>query len=139
MPLPDLAVVAASPSLPDQCSLACGVAIVVHGRPNKSGHPGGRNAGCPPTSPCTNEPWPALVNAPTTGDPNISVKWAGQSFLRFVAGALGSGAVREHLNSQWGAPLMFTYLADVLIYLGFGITMAACLWYVDGSLKDDAD
>jgi|SRR6516162_4254265 hypothetical protein len=59
--------------------------------------------------------------------------------LRSVAGTLGSGAVREHLNSQWGAPLMFTYLADVLIYLGFGITMAACLWYVDGSLKDDAD
>jgi hypothetical protein len=38
-----------------------------------------------------------------------------------------------------GAPLMFTYLPDVLTYLAFGIVMAVCLWYVSGSLKDDAD
>jgi len=42
-------------------------------------------------------------------------------------------------TGQWGAPLMFTYLPDVLTYLAFGVVMAACLWYVDGSLKDDAD
>jgi hypothetical protein len=59
--------------------------------------------------------------------------------LRFVAGTLGSGAVREHINRPIGAPLMFSYLPDVLTYLAFGIVMAACLWYVDGSLKDDAD
>ena len=47
--------------------------------------------------------------------------------------------MREHLNSQWGASLMFTYLPDVLIYLTFGIVMVACLWHVDGSLRDDAD
>ena len=35
--------------------------------------------------------------------------------------------------------MMFTYLPDVLAYLAFGIVMAACLWYVEGSLKDDAD
>jgi len=35
--------------------------------------------------------------------------------------------------------MMFTYLTDVLTYLAFGIAMAACIWYVDGSLKDDAD
>jgi len=34
---------------------------------------------------------------------------------------------------------MFTYLPDVLTYLAFGTVMAACLWYVNGSLKDDAD
>jgi len=34
---------------------------------------------------------------------------------------------------------MFAYLPDVLTYLVFGILMAACLWYVNGSLKDDAD
>jgi hypothetical protein len=38
-----------------------------------------------------------------------------------------------------GAPLMFTYIPDVLTYLAFGGVMAACPWYVDGSLKDDAD
>jgi len=47
--------------------------------------------------------------------------------------------VREHINRPIGAPLMFSYLPDVLTYLAFGIVMAACLWYVDGSLKDDAD
>jgi len=36
-----------------------------------------------------------------------------------------------------GALLMFTYLPDVLTFLTFGIVIAACLWYVDGSLKDD--
>jgi hypothetical protein len=34
---------------------------------------------------------------------------------------------------------MFMYLPDVLTYLAFGVVMATCLWYVDGSLKDDAD
>ena len=38
-----------------------------------------------------------------------------------------------------GAPLMFAYLPDVLTYLAFGIVMAVCLWYVDGSLKNDVD
>ena len=42
-------------------------------------------------------------------------------------------------TGQWGAPLMSTYLPEILTYLAFGILMAACLWYVDGSLKDDAD
>ena len=35
--------------------------------------------------------------------------------------------------------MMFAYLPDVLTYLAFGIVMAVCLWYVDGSLKNDAD
>jgi len=34
---------------------------------------------------------------------------------------------------------MFTHLPDVLTYLAFGIVMGVCLWYVDGSLKNDAD
>jgi hypothetical protein len=29
--------------------------------------------------------------------------------------------------------------ACALTYLAFGIVMAVCLWYVDGSLKNDAD
>jgi hypothetical protein len=33
---------------------------------------------------------------------------------------------------------MFAYLPDVLVYLTFGGVMAACLWYVDASLRDDA-
>jgi hypothetical protein len=53
--------------------------------------------------------------------------------------SLSFGARVHHSTGQWGAPSMFTYLLDVLTYLGFGIVMAACLWYVDGSLKDDAD
>jgi len=32
---------------------------------------------------------------------------------------------------------MFTYLSDVLTYLAFGILMAACLWYVDSTMKAD--
>jgi hypothetical protein len=34
---------------------------------------------------------------------------------------------------------MSSYLADILTYLAFGILMVVCLWYVDSSLKDDAD
>jgi len=34
---------------------------------------------------------------------------------------------------------MFAYLPDVLTYLIFGIVMAACLWFVDSTLRDDAD
>jgi hypothetical protein len=45
---------------------------------------------------------------------------------------------RTIATGQWGAPLMSSYL-DILTYLAFGILMAVCLWYVDGSLKDDAD
>jgi hypothetical protein len=42
-------------------------------------------------------------------------------------------------TGQLGAPLMFAYLPDVLTCLAFGIVMAACLSYVDGSPKNDAD
>jgi hypothetical protein len=31
---------------------------------------------------------------------------------------------------------MSSYLPDILTYLAFGILMAVCLWYVDGSLKE---
>jgi len=30
-------------------------------------------------------------------------------------------------------------MEDVLMYLAFGIAMVACLWFVDGSLKNDGD
>ena len=49
---------------------------------------------------------------------------------------IGGRAGTQQAN---GDAWMFTYLPDVLTYLAFGILMAACLWYVDGSLKDDAD
>jgi hypothetical protein len=48
-------------------------------------------------------------------------------------------AARVGRAGQWGAPLTFAYLPDVLTYLVFGIVMAACLWFVDSTLKDDAD
>jgi hypothetical protein len=28
---------------------------------------------------------------------------------------------------------------DVLMYLAFGIAMIACLWFIDGTLKNDGD
>jgi hypothetical protein len=54
-------------------------------------------------------------------------------------GTLGSCLCGHIATGQWGAPLMFAYLPDVLTYLVFGIVMAACLWFVESTLKDDAD
>ena len=59
--------------------------------------------------------------------------------VRFVVGTLQSLPIRSIATGQMGAPLMFTYIPDVLTYLAFGGVMAACPWNVDGSLKDDAD
>jgi hypothetical protein len=64
----------------------------------------------------------------------------GAKFLRLDVGCTRNWCrAGTSQPANWGAPLMFTYLPDVLTYLAFGIVMAACLWYVDGSLKNDAD
>src|SRR5262245_6884571 len=73
------------------------------------------------------------------------ITWAAWRELRGQALAPGRGCTRIWYRAgtsqlaNWGAPLMFAYLPDVLTYLAFGIVMAVCLWYVDGSLKNDAD
>ena len=48
--------------------------------------------------------------------------------------------MREHRNSLWGGAVdVLSYLPDLLTYLVFGIVMAACLWFVDSTLKNDID
>jgi len=71
--------------------------------------------------------------APRQGDkPGFALALRGN----YATIAARAGTSRQ---AEWGAPLMFTYVPDVVTYLVFGILMAACVWYVDGSLKDDAD
>jgi hypothetical protein len=57
--------------------------------------------------------------------------------------ALGSQTLRGHSSSRImrcgditigrGAAM------DVLMYLALGIAMVACLWFIDGTLKNDGD
>src|SRR5262249_17933793 len=75
-----------------------------------------------------------VCKRPRAATPDLRV-----TLLRFGAGPLGSCPCGHISTGQWGAPLMFAYLPDVLTYLIFGIVMAACLWFVDSTLRDDAD
>jgi len=46
-----------------------------------------------------------------------------------LAPGRGCTSIRCRAGTNWGPPLMFAYLPDVLTYLAFAILMAACLWY----------